>query len=107
MKLVKLTREQIIRRVVVFAVLAALIFGEFNAVLPFVTAGSSALLISLILKKFVKGVSEVKSINDIKKGEGLFAVCLCWIFAGIFAAIPYLFFGFSPVNAFFEAASAM
>ena len=34
-------------------------------------------------------------------------VTFCWIFAGLFAAIPYLFFGFTPVNAIFEATSGI
>ena len=91
---------------VVFIVPAvvALCFGEYHAILPFLISGVLLIIISSILKKCVNGLD---SINDIKKGEGLFAVCLCWIFAGIFAAIPYLFFGFSPINAFFEATSGI
>lgn len=93
--------------VFIMPVIVALIYGEMNAVLPFVIAGVSGLLISFILKKMVKGVSEIKSVNDIKKSEGLCVVTFCWIFAGMFAAIPYLFFGFTPVNAFFEATSGI
>ena len=91
---------------VVFLVPAvvALCFGEFHAILPFLISGVLLIIISSILKKCVNGLD---SINDIKKGEGLFAVCLCWIFAGLFSAIPYSFFGFSPINAFFEATSGI
>ena len=85
-------------------VIIALCYGEFHAIMPFLTAGASLIIISSILRKTVNGIT---SINDIKKGEGLFAVCLCWIFAGLFSAIPYLFFGFSPINAFFEATSGI
>lgn len=84
--------------------LVALIYGEFNAVMPFLISGAILIIISSILKKCIKGLN---SINDIKKSEGLFSVCLCWIFAGLFASIPYLFFGFSPINAFFEATSGI
>ena len=93
--------------VLLIPILVALIFGEYNTILPFVVAGISVLLIALILKNTVKGVKEIKSINDIKKSEGLCVVTFCWIFAGIFASIPYLFFGFSPINAFFEATSGI
>lgn len=93
--------------VLLIPVAIALFYHEFNAVLPFIVAGLSATVMSLILKKFVKGTSEIKSINDIKKSEGLCVVTFCWIFAGLFAAIPYLFFGFTPSNAFFEATSGI
>ena len=78
-------------------ILVALIYNETNAILPFFISGVSALLLSLVLRKIVKGVSNIDSINDIKKSEGLCAVTFCWIFAGMFAAIPYLFFGFNPI----------
>ena len=37
----------------------------------------------------------------------MFVVVLFWLFAGIFATIPYLFFGISPLNALFEATSGI
>lgn len=93
--------------VLLIPIIVALIYHETHAILPFVVAGMSALLLSFALKKCVKGVGEIKSINDIKKSEGLCVVTFCWIFAGMFAAIPYLFFGFTPTNAFFEATSGI
>lgn len=88
-------------------VIVALIYQEANAILPFLVSGFSVLILSFVLKKFTKGISEIQSINDIKKSEGLCAVIFCWVFAGLFASIPYLFFGFTPVNAFFEATSGI
>ena len=88
-------------------IIVALIYNETNAVLPFIIAASSALLISVTLRKIISGISQIKSINDIKKSEGLCAVTFCWIFAGLFASIPYLFFGLSPINAIFEATSGI
>jgi trk system potassium uptake protein TrkH len=87
--------------------LVALYYGEYNAVLPFLVAGAVALMIAVTLKKVVAGASSVKSINDIKKSEGLCVVSFAWIFAGLFASIPYLFFGLSPINALFEATSGI
>ena len=78
--------------VLLIPILVALFYGETNAVLPFLIAGASALMISVTLRKLVPGVSQIKSINDIKKTEGLCVVTFCWIFAGLFATIPYLFF---------------
>lgn len=93
--------------VLLIPIIIALIYGETNAIMPFVVAGLSAFLLSVILRFTVKGTSEIKTVNDIKKSEGLCVVTFCWIYAGLFAAIPYLFFGFTPTNAFFEATSGI
>ena len=77
--------------VLLVPVIVALIYNETNAILPFVISAVSALMLSGILKIIVKGTTNVKSINDIKKSEGLCAVSLCWVSAGIFATIPYIF----------------
>ena len=88
-------------------IIVALVFNETQAILPFIVAGTAALMTSIVLKKLISGVSQIKSINDIKKGEGLTVVSLSWIFAGFFATIPYLFFGLSPIDAFFEGTSGI
>lgn len=93
--------------VLLIPVFVALFYGENQAVLPFLIAGATALMIAVTLKKLVPGVSQIKSINDIKKSEGLCAVSFCWIFAGLFATIPYLFFGINPINSLFEATSGI
>ncbi len=93
--------------VLLVPIIVAIIFNETNAILPFIIAGASALMLSVTLKKIIPGASLVKSINDIKKSEGLCTVTFSWIFAGLFAMIPYLFFGISPVNALFEATSGI
>jgi len=64
-------------------------------------------LTSVTIRKIFSGVSQIKTINDIKKSEGLCAVTLSWIFVGLFASIPYLFHGLTPINAFFEATSGI
>lgn len=93
--------------VLLIPIVVALIYGEIDSILPFLIAGVSALMISVPLRKLIPGVSQIKSINDIKKGEGLCAVTFSWIFAGLFASIPYLFFDLSPINAFFEGSSGI
>lgn len=93
--------------VLAIPIVVALIFAETQAILPFLIASTTALMCSITLKKIIPGTSELKSINDIKKGEGLFIVTLSWVFAGLFTMIPYLFFGLNPINAFFEATSGI
>jgi trk system potassium uptake protein TrkH len=93
--------------VLLVPIIVALVYQEANAVLPFIVACATAVMTSVTLKKIVRGASSIKSINDIKKSEGLCAVTFSWIFAGIFASIPYLFFGLNPINAFFEGTSGI
>ena len=88
-------------------VVVALIYNETPSIMPFVTAGLCSFIFGSILRLPIRNESETKSLNDIKKSEGLCAVTFCWFFAGIFTAIPYLFFGFSPINALFEATAGI
>ena len=70
--------------VLLLPVIIALIYGEMQAILPFIIAAASSLMIGATLRKVVKGTSAIKSINDIKKSEGLCVVTFSWIFAGWF-----------------------
>ncbi len=85
----------------------AISFHEIHAIFPFLITAAFALMISVTIKKLVSGISEIKSINDIKKSEGLCVVTFSWIFASILAAMPYLFFGIKPIDALFEATSGI
>ena len=93
--------------VLLLPIAVALFYHETYAVLPFLIAASTALMFSVTLKKIIKGTDKIKSINDIKKSEGLCVVAFSWLFAGLLAAIPYLFFGITPINAIFEATSGI
>ncbi len=93
--------------VLLVPIAVALFYHEYTAVLPFLIACAAAFFISVTLRKIVKGTESIKSINDIKKSEGLCVVTFSWLFAGLLAAIPYLFFGISPLNALFEATSGI
>jgi len=87
--------------------LLALYYKDYNSILPFVIAGILALLSGIIFKYFVNKKSSFDSLNDIKRSEALMIVSLSWITVSIIAAIPYLFFGFSPINALFEGVSGI
>ena len=93
--------------IMLFPIAIAIYYKEFDAILPFVITALLAILFSYSIRKLVKGVENIKSINDIKKSEGLCVVTFSWIFAGLFAAIPYLFFGLTPINSLFEALSGI
>ena len=87
--------------VLLIPILVALVYNEMNNILPFLVASV------ITLRKIVPKTSQVKTINDIKKAEGLCVVTFSWLFAGLFAMIPYLFFGLSPIDALFEATSGI
>ena len=93
--------------VLLIPVIVALIYHETDSVLPFLISGALAFFTSVTMRKIFSGFSQIKSINDIKKTEGLCAVTLSWVFVGLFASIPYLFHGLTPINAFFEATSGI
>ena len=71
-------------------IVVALIFQEYSATYPFIIASAAAILLSSIIKRVIQGAKNIKSVNDIKKSEGLTVVTFSWIFAGLFASIPYL-----------------
>ena len=88
-------------------ILIALYYHETSAIFPFFFAATVAFLIAVTLKKIVPGASQVKNVNDIKKSEGICTVTFCWLLAGLLAAIPYMFFGFSFIDALFESTSGI
>lgn len=90
-----------------FPIIIAFYYHETYAILPFLFTGTVALMISTTIKKIIKETSAIKSINDIKKSEGLCIVTFSWIFAVIFASVPFLFFGMKPIDALFEATSGI
>ena len=69
--------------VLLVPIAVALFYREYTAVLPFLIACATAFFISVTLRKIVKGTENIKSINDIKKSEGLCVVTFSWLFAGV------------------------
>ena len=93
--------------VLIFPAVVALWYKEYNAILPFLFSTLIIVLLASTIKRIVPNAKHIKTINDIKKSEGLTVVTFSWIFAGLFASIPYLFFGVTPINALFEAFSGI
>ncbi len=91
--------------VILIPITVAFIYGEYNSILPFLTASIISMLSGAILRKSVP--SSLDNLNDIKKGEGLCIVAFSWVLFGLIAAIPYLFYGLSPVNSIFESISGI
>lgn len=93
--------------VLVFPIVVAIWYKEYQSIHPFIIAIICAIVMAKFIKSLVPGTKNIKTINDIKKSEGLTVVTFSWAFAGLFASIPYLFFGISPINALFEAISGI
>ena len=93
--------------VILVPVLVALYYHDFNSILPFVTASLVAIFVSWVLKRIVPNAKKLENLNDIKKDEALFIVASSWIIFGLISAIPYLFYGLSPLNSLFEAVSGI
>jgi len=85
-------------------IIFALIYKEYASILPFVAASVISLVLGFLLD--FKKVGE-KEINEINRIEALATVFFAWVFFGLVCTIPYLFYGFSPLNALFEAVSGV
>ena len=90
--------------VIMFPVFVAIYYRDWFSVLPFVSAAAVTLLISLVIRnKRIK----FDDLNDLKRTEGLAIVTFSWISFVLIAMIVYLFYGFTPINALFEATSGI
>lgn len=88
-------------------VIVALIYGEYNSIIPFLTASIVSAGLGFLFRKSVPNATTLENLNDIKKGEALFIVAMSWIIFSIVGAIPYLFYGIQPLNALFESVSGI
>ena len=91
---------------VLVPVFVALIYHQHDSILPFVVGAVISYGLSLICRWLHKS-SNLENLNDIKKSECLFIVVLAWVLGSVIAAIPYLFFDISPIDALFEAVSGI
>lgn len=93
--------------VLLIPIVVALVFKEFNMVLPFLIPAIACAIIGFLFRFCANKISFIDNFNDIKKSEGLFIVVMTWLLMGGIASIPYMLIGFSPINALFEAASGI
>ena len=93
--------------VLFFPVIVALWYKEYASIPPFLIAVVTAVVLAFAIKRSVSGAKNIKSVNDIKKSEGLTVVTFSWFFAGLFASVPFMFMGISPINSLFEGFSGI
>lgn len=77
---------------------------EYSSIIPFVTASFVSITLGLLFRKY-GGFS--RNFDDIRRNEGLLIVCLAWIVIAVMGAIPYLFYGLHPLDAYFESVSGI
>ena len=85
----------------------ALYYRDYFSVLSFLSAGLLSVSIGFTVRRFIFGDIKPDMLNDIKKTEALFIVAMSWVLFCIIAAVPYLWYGFSPIDALFEATSGI
>ena len=88
-------------------VVIAFLYHETDSIIPFITAAIISAVIGYFFRKIVPNASALENLNDIKKAEALFIVAMSWVVFSFLAAIPYLFYNFTPINALFEAVSGI
>ena len=89
--------------VLLVPVSVALYYHDYFSVISFLSAGVLASVLGYGIRKLTP--NSVENLNDIKKSEALFIVAISWVVFCLIAAIPFLWYGFSPINAMFEATS--
>ena len=82
----------------------AIMEREYSSILPFVIASLSSVTLGLFLQK-QGGFS--RNFDNISRNEGLLTVCLAWVVTAAMGAIPYLFYGLHPLDAYFESVSGI
>ena len=91
--------------VLLVPVSVALYYHDYFSVGSFLSAGVLSSIIGYGIRKFTP--ADLENLNDIKKSEALFIVAISWMIFCIIAAVPYLWYGFSPIDAMFEATSGI
>ncbi|MCL2141431.1 MAG: TrkH family potassium uptake protein [Methanimicrococcus sp.] len=80
---------------------AALAFYYGEIVYPFLISIAISATVSLVMIKF----SKPNNVWTVR--ESYAVVAFSWLFSAFFCAIPFLFYGLSPLNAFFESMSGV
>lgn len=88
--------------IVPLPILVALIEQEQRAILPFLVAAILSLGLGLTCRRYGH---YGRNFDNIKRSEGLLIVTLSWIIVAAIGAVPFLFFGLSPLDAYFESVS--
>ena len=90
--------------IILLPIVEALIEKEYFSIIPFVCASVVSLGAGVACRR---AGGSLTSFDDIKRNEGMLIVCLAWTTAAAVSAIPYRFYGLSPLDAYFESMSGI
>ena len=76
--------------------------NEYVAIIPFVVASICSFALGMFCRWYGRSA---RNFDLLKRTEGLLIVTLTWVISAAIGAIPYLFFGLHPLDAYFEAVS--
>jgi trk system potassium uptake protein TrkH len=82
----------------------AIMEQEYTSVIPFITAAFTSVTLGFLFQKYGKFS---RNFDDIKRNEGMLIVVLAWVITAAMGAIPYLFYGLHPLDAYFESVSGI
>lgn len=90
--------------IILTPILVALLEKEYSSILPFLSASCCALVLGLICQ-WRGGWGH--NFDAIRRSEGLLIVALTWLITAGIGAIPYVFYGLHPLDAYFESVSGI
>ena len=90
--------------IILSPIVVALVEREYSSIQPFCIASICSIVLGLFLQ--YKGGWN-RNFDQIKRSEGLLVVTLTWLVTAAIGAIPYLFYGLSPLDAYFESISGI
>jgi len=90
--------------IILLPVVVACFEAEYTATVPFLVASVLSLSLGLLLRW--NGRLH-RNLDLLKRNEGLLIVTLSWIVCSMIGAVPYLFYGLSPLDALFESVSGI
>ena len=87
--------------------LVSIFYKEWSCTAAFLFAGLLSVGVGYILQWADHKRVDPDTLNDIKRSEALIVAALSWVLFGMIAAIPFVFNGFSVIDALFEAVSGI
>jgi len=90
--------------IILTPIAVAIVEKEYSSILPFLVASSCALVAGAICQ-WRGGWGH--NFDTVTRNEGFLIVTLTWVVMAGISAIPYLFYGLSPLDAYFESVSGI
>lgn len=90
--------------IILTPIIVAVAEHEYSSIMPFITASLVSISMGLIFQSY-GGFS--RNFDDLKRNEGFLIVSLSWVLTALVGAIPYICYGLTPLDAYFESVSGI